>query len=565
MRHSLVTRILVVFLALIAFAVTATAASSAWVINRSIERAAAQAQSVNLRVAAAALNTRLPQLEIGYDAAGEITRLTAPVMPSFPDHAMIDSVGRQTGETATVFAWDSTRNDFFRQTTNIMRPDGTRAVGTPLGAGPVYDAMRAGRGYRGEATILGNDYFTAYQPVFNPAGDTIGVLYVGVHKDALVATRNSVLVISIGLAALSLLLAAGIGFWLTRQALAPLNAVVVTIDDVAGGNYQARSSFTARRDEIGRIALALDRLCGKLSEAEALSRRELETQAKEARRAEHLSQEVARFDQLARSLIGKVAAGARRVQESASRTLVSAREGSGQLNEVTEAARDASAGVQTVAAATEELNASIGELKASSVRVSELSNQSAGRSRQSQERMEEMNSALGAMTEIIAGIEAVAEQTNLLALNATIEAARAGEAGKGFAVVASEVKSLAEQTTQLTETINERILHFRSGVQEATDATRSLDEAMAEIDRASAEAASAVEQQTAAVAEISRSAQNAAQRTASVDSGAVRISEGVRASAALAEEIAAVSTELQGQAETLAGTIDDFLQAVRAA
>ncbi|MBL4544948.1 MAG: hypothetical protein JKP95_04170 [Oceanicaulis sp.] len=77
-----------------------------------------------------------------------------------------------------------------------------------------------------------------------------------------------------------------------------------------------------------------------------------------------------------------------------------------------------------MAASTEELNASIGELRGSAARVAELTSASADQTLQSRSKMEDISDSLTDMTEIIAGIDAVAEQTNLLALNATIEAAR---------------------------------------------------------------------------------------------------------------------------------------------
>jgi hypothetical protein len=126
-----------------------------WVIGGKIATDATTSQDVNLRVAVATLERAIPGLEARYGREGDITRLEAPSLPDFDSHEIIDSVGRQTGETSTVFIWDDSQRDFVRRTTNITRPDGSRAVGTVLGAGPVYDAMMAGQSFRGEAVILG--------------------------------------------------------------------------------------------------------------------------------------------------------------------------------------------------------------------------------------------------------------------------------------------------------------------------------------------------------------------------------------------------------------------------
>ena len=562
MFSSLVTRLVTLILGLVAVGIALTALSAGWVINNSISRSASEAQEMNLRVAAATLQTtRLPELDIRYNSDGEITRLEAPALPEFTSHEMIDSVGRQTGQTATLFIWSEAENDFFRRTTNIVKPDGNRAVGTPLGAGAVYDSMMAGQGFRGQATILGKDYFTAYQPVFTPEGETIGILYVGVEKAAIIATRNTVLMITGLLALISLAIAGGVG----RRALSPINTVTHTIDEVAGGQYAPNHQFLERKDEIGRIANAVRGLCVKLQDAESLRRNEMDKQALEARRAKTLADEISKFEQTANQVLSTVTKAAQDVQQTAESTRATSIESRDRLAKVSEAAQAASAGVQTMAASTEELNASIGELRGSAARVAELTSASADQTLQSRSKMEDISDSLTDMTEIIAGIDAVAEQTNLLALNATIEAARAGEAGKGFAVVASEVKALAEQTTKLTETINARIVNFKSLVQDAGQATQSVADAMMQIDQASSESASAVEQQTAAVSEISRSAQTAAERTGLVDEETSTVMKGAEASVANADQIAQLCSELESNAASMSKTINDFLLSVRTA
>ena len=96
------------------------------------QNAALKKQEVNLRVAATLFQERVETAKIGWNSAGNVTRIELAEIPEFTSHDMIDSIGRMTGETATVFAWDPETKDFWRKTTNIIKGDGKRAVGTPL-------------------------------------------------------------------------------------------------------------------------------------------------------------------------------------------------------------------------------------------------------------------------------------------------------------------------------------------------------------------------------------------------------------------------------------------------
>jgi PAS domain S-box-containing protein len=165
--------------------------------------------------------------------------------------------------------------------------------------------------------------------------------------------------------------------------------------------------------------------------------------------------------------------------------------------------------VQTVAAGTEQLAASIGEIARSMSSSQSAVDQAFEQSVQVGENAAKLTDAAQAMNGIVDLIRDVAGQINLLALNATIEAARAGDAGKGFAVVASEVKNLANQSARATEQISKEIEAIQATSSEVASAIVYIRRSVGEVRDFVTAAASAVEEQNSVTASISSDMQNA--------------------------------------------------------
>jgi PAS domain-containing protein len=162
----------------------------------------------------------------------------------------------------------------------------------------------------------------------------------------------------------------------------------------------------------------------------------------------------------------------------------------------------AKSSAQTVAAAAEQLSASITEISSRMNSAADASSNASAEAERTNSTVKALAAAADKIGAVVNLISEIASQTNLLALNATIEAARAGEMGKGFAVVASEVKSLANQTAKATEEIAAQIAAVQQEANHAVGAITSIAEIIGKVQEISAGITTSVSQQDSATKEI---------------------------------------------------------------
>ncbi|MBK5956054.1 hypothetical protein CCR92_18950, partial [Rhodospirillum rubrum] len=249
-----------------------------WMMARDARLMAAERQDANMRVAwdvlgdyGSAFSARDGRLYVGS------TPLNGLVEP-------VDRIKTLVGGTATVFQGDT------RITTNVKKDDGSRAVGTKLNPGPVYDAvLRDGKPYRGQADILGKPYFVAYDPIKDASGAVVGVLYVGIPEADFMATVNQMLLALFGVGAVVALVVLGGCLYLSRRMFAPLGELRQRMEALQQGRLDISVPWAARSDDIGQIARAVV----SFRDA-AVKRLEMETEAealRETAKAERIAAE----------------------------------------------------------------------------------------------------------------------------------------------------------------------------------------------------------------------------------------------------------------------------------
>jgi methyl-accepting chemotaxis protein len=214
--------------------------------------------------------------------------------------------------------------------------------------------------------------------------------------------------------------------------------------------------------------------------------------------------------------------------------------------------------VQTVAAGSDEMGASIRE-------ISENAGEAAGVASEAVTVAEATNAIvarLGASSQeigdVVRTITAIAEQTNLLALNATIEAARAGESGKGFAVVASEVKDLAQETARATDDIAQRVQAIQADTTDAVTAIDSIANIVGRISDFQNVIAAAVEEQTATTSEMSRNVTGAADGSTDIAANIAGVAEAALSTATGATQSQTAAADIARMSEDLRTMVLNF-------
>lgn len=453
------------------------------------------------------------------------------------NNSFVERIVGKVGGQATIY------QNGVRVATTLTGDNQKKVTGTPVSDQIRTTVLQTGAPYRGNANVLGTVYISDYEPLKDPDGAVVGLMFTGVpqapYRAAGIGFTTKFMLIALA----GLVVAIWFGWTIANRATRPLEGVSAAAEKIAAGDLTVEvpqegyreaivmaNAFNAMTTELRALLARVDSsattLTGVATDIASASHNEADTATSQA---SAVSEATATIEELTQSF-GAVADGARRVLDIAEDSLEAAQQGRGFIQ-------------------TSVMNVEM--LAGGSVAVA-----------QGAEHLGEVAEDISQVTTLISSI---AEQTKILALNAAIEAARAGEAGKGFGVVATEIRTLADSVSTsagriaklvdgiqgasriLTETANSQGDSATTTVQSAAQTRKAFDDILEQMQRtahAAREIAAAAQQQQAASRQIVEVMH--------------QVSGGVTGNAAASRQLAVTADDIQREAENLTRGIGKF-------
>ena len=424
----------------------------------------------------------------------------------------------------------------------------------------IHAKMRNGETGQGSYSLDGIKKSVGYAPV--PGTDGWSIAVNAYTSDFMGSTYRSIFLI-FGILVAVLIIGYLITVRISRNISQPIQICARRLEQLSQGDLTTPAPQLQRDDEIGILATATTGIVATLTGLIHDIDHVLGEMAKGNFRVTSQNYELYRGD------MSQILTSLRNIKYNLNDTLrqmdTAAAQVSAGADQVSSGAQALAQGATEQASAVQELSATVADINtgvqnntAAAQTAKEKANAAGTQVTLSNEKMHELRDAMATILEghqeigqIITTIENIAFQTNILALNAAVEAARAGNAGKGFAVVADEVRNLASKSDQAAKHTKELIEHSTVSVEEGSRLSEEVTATLDESKELTSVAVTYIEQ-------VVENAMNEANAIAQITEGIDQIASVVQTNSATAQESAAASEELSGQAQLLKELADRF-------